>query len=108
MDACWRIELFGGVRALRAMGIAANVIRNDGTMIYTIGLGSNGGVDNTLLRRMANDPAIMSSRISVHLDCEMPSDYSRSYTPCRLNERRRTCSLQLVRDSSLVSHSSRP
>ncbi len=36
---------------------AARSIRNAGTIIYTIGLDGDGGVDNTLLRRIANDPA---------------------------------------------------
>lgn len=38
----------------------ATTIRNDATyniVIYTIGLGSNGGVDGTFLARVANDPA---------------------------------------------------
>jgi Flp pilus assembly protein TadG len=36
---------------------AARQIRRDGIFVYTIGLDGNGGVDNTLLRRFANDPA---------------------------------------------------
>ncbi len=36
---------------------AARQIRNDGIVIYTIGLDGDGGVDGTLLRRFANDPA---------------------------------------------------
>ena len=36
---------------------AAKTIRNAGTIIYTIGLDGDGGVDSTLLRRIANDPA---------------------------------------------------
>jgi Flp pilus assembly protein TadG len=38
---------------------AAATIRNDNTLkpvIYTIGLGSNGGVDHDFLRRLSNDP----------------------------------------------------
>ncbi len=36
---------------------AARKIRAAGTIIYTIGLGSNGGVDSTFLERVANDTA---------------------------------------------------
>lgn len=43
--------------ATNAADNIANTIRNDGTVIYTIGLGSNGGVDDTFLRRVANDTA---------------------------------------------------
>jgi len=45
---------------MNASDSAATRIRNDVTLkpiIYTIGLGSNGGVDHNLLRRIANDPA---------------------------------------------------
>lgn len=35
---------------------AARQIRNDGIFLYTIGLDGNGGLDNTLLKRIANDP----------------------------------------------------
>lgn len=42
--------------SLNAADDAALKIRNDGTVIYAIGLGSNGGVDDTFLRRVANDP----------------------------------------------------
>ncbi len=36
---------------------AARQIRQDGIYIYTIGLDGDGGVDNTLLERLANDPS---------------------------------------------------
>lgn len=36
---------------------AARIARQSGTLIYTIGLGSNGGVDSNFLRRVANDRA---------------------------------------------------
>ncbi len=36
---------------------AARQIRQDGIFVYTIGLDGDGGVDNTFLRRVANDPA---------------------------------------------------
>ncbi len=42
--------------SLNAADDAALKIRNDGTVIYAIGLGSNGGVDEKFLRRVANDP----------------------------------------------------
>lgn len=35
---------------------AATQIRQDGILLYTIGLDGDGGLDNTLLARMANDP----------------------------------------------------
>jgi Flp pilus assembly protein TadG len=46
-----------GAAATNATDYIANLIRNDGTVIYTIGLDGNGGVDDILLRRIANDPA---------------------------------------------------
>jgi Mg-chelatase subunit ChlD len=48
---------------INAFDAAANNIRNDKTLtplIYAIGLGSNGGVDSTLLARVANDPSSSS------------------------------------------------
>jgi Mg-chelatase subunit ChlD len=40
-----------------AADYAAAMLRKLGIYVYTIGLGSNGGVDKTLLKRMANDPS---------------------------------------------------
>jgi Flp pilus assembly protein TadG len=42
--------------SLNAADDAALKIRNEGIVIYAIGLGSNGGVDSTFLKRVANDP----------------------------------------------------
>jgi Flp pilus assembly protein TadG len=42
--------------SINAADNAALKIRNDGIVIYAIGLGSNGGVDSAFLRRVANDP----------------------------------------------------
>lgn len=46
--------------ATNATDFAANKIRAAGGLIYAIGLGSNGGVDGTLLARIANDPTSAS------------------------------------------------
>lgn len=40
----------------RTSHVYTNGVTQPGTLIYTIGLGGNGGVDFTLLQRMANDP----------------------------------------------------
>ena len=40
----------------RTSHVYTNGVTQPGTLIYTIGLGGNGGVDYTLLQRMANDP----------------------------------------------------
>lgn len=40
-----------------AADYAALALRKLGVYVYTIGLGSNGGVDKTLLKRIANDPS---------------------------------------------------
>ena len=50
----------GGNVSWNAADNAAVAIRQNATLspvIYTIGLGSNGGVDDVLLKRIANDPA---------------------------------------------------
>lgn len=42
--------------SINAADDAARQIRKDGIFLYTIGLDGDGGVDSTLLARMANDP----------------------------------------------------
>ncbi|WP_321472671.1 VWA domain-containing protein [uncultured Paludibaculum sp.] len=69
------------------MNVADNVgilARNDNTIkpaLYTIGLGSNGGVDHELLRRIANDPAS-----PVYDDTKMVGMYAYAPTPTDLNQ----------------------
>jgi Flp pilus assembly protein TadG len=46
--------------SMNAAEDAASKARKDGIIIYTIGLGSNGGVDKAFLQRVANDPAYSS------------------------------------------------
>jgi Flp pilus assembly protein TadG len=46
--------------SMNAAEDAASKARKDGIIIYTIGLGSNGGVDKAFLQRVANDPAYAS------------------------------------------------
>ena len=46
--------------SMNAAEDAASKARKDGIIIYTIGLGSNGGVDKAFLQRVANDPAYVS------------------------------------------------
>ncbi len=43
--------------SINAADDAAHQIRNDGIIIYTIGLDGNGGFDGNLLERVANDPS---------------------------------------------------
>jgi Flp pilus assembly protein TadG len=47
-----------------AADAAALKIRQDGIFIYTIGLDGNGGLDSTLLMRLANDPTYSSYQTS--------------------------------------------
>ena len=49
-------------------------------VIYTIGLGSNGGVDHELLRRTANDPTS-----PIYDDTKPPGLYVYAPTPTDLN-----------------------
>ncbi len=46
--------------SINAADDAARQIRNDNIVIYTIGLDGDGGVDNNLLERLANDPTSSS------------------------------------------------
>jgi Flp pilus assembly protein TadG len=46
--------------SMNAAEDAASKARKNGIIIYTIGLGSNGGVDKAFLQRVANDPAYSS------------------------------------------------
>ncbi|MGC4048749.1 MAG: VWA domain-containing protein [Paludibaculum sp.] len=61
----------------------ANTARSNTTLkpaLYTIGLGSNGGVDHELLRRIANDPAS-----SIYTDTQNTGMYAYAPTPTDLN-----------------------
>ena len=61
----------------------ANTARNNSTLrpvIYTIGLGSNGGVDHEFMRRLANDPSS-----PVYNDTQQTGMYAYAPTPVDLN-----------------------
>jgi Mg-chelatase subunit ChlD len=68
------------------MNVADNIAataRNNTTLkpaLYTIGLGSNGGVDHELLRRIANDPAS-----PIYTDTQNTGMYAYAPTPTDLN-----------------------
>ncbi|MGJ5815552.1 VWA domain-containing protein [Paludibaculum fermentans] len=68
------------------MNVADNIAtaaRNNATLkpaLYTIGLGSNGGVDHELLRRIANDPAS-----PIYSDTQNAGMYAYAPTPTDLN-----------------------
>jgi len=68
---------------MNVLDSAASRMRADATLkpvIYTIGLGSNGGVDHELLRRTANDPTS-----PIYDDTKPPGLYVYAPTPTDLN-----------------------